>query len=209
MTKGDFLNRVRAALHRHPGQPAQAPPALLSPLATWNAAELAEEFAAELTLVGGFVHRAADPGEARALLADLVRTLGARTCLRGADELVDEVTFGLDLPVAARPEDADVGITGARFGVAATGTLVLTSDRGRLSSLLPMIHIAVLRAEALVPTMAEALEAHGAPDPDLSGPELPSAWIQATGPSRTADIELTLTTGVHGPGVVHVILIGP
>jgi L-lactate dehydrogenase complex protein LldG len=47
--------------------------------------------------------------------------------------------------------------------------------------------------------MAEALASYGG--------ELPSAWVQATGPSRTADIELTLSIGVHGPGVVHVVLL--
>ncbi|MDQ3461050.1 MAG: LUD domain-containing protein [Deinococcota bacterium] len=200
MTKDAFLKRVRDALHRHPGQPAQEPPPLLAPLADWDAAELADLFAAELTLVGGHVHRVADLAEAKGCLRELVAAFGAKSFLRSADGVVDEVIEDLGIPQADHPGDADVGITGARYGIAATGTLVLTSEAGRRDSLLPMHHVALLNVAQLVPTVAEALESHYR--------AMPSAWVQATGPSRTADIELTLTTGVHGPGVVHVILIG-
>ncbi len=90
-------------------------------------------------------------------------------------------------------------MTGVLCAIAETGTLVLSSAAGRFASLLPMRHLALVREEQLVPTMAEALAKYG--------DELPSAWVQATGPSRTADIELTLSIGVHGPGVVHVVLL--
>lgn len=199
MNKDAFLNRIRTALHRHPGQPRQEPPALLAPLEAWDAAELADLFTAELTLVGGYVHRVASLAEARGCLRELVEAFGARSYLRSADGIVDELVTDLGIPEAEDPADADLGVTGARYGIAATGTLVLTSEAGRRGSLLPMHHVAILNVAHLVPTMAEALENHHR--------AMPSAWVHATGPSRTADIELTLTTGVHGPGVVHVILV--
>lgn len=202
MKREAFLERVRHALGRTPGGPVEGPPQLLAPLPDWDKSELAGLFKHEMELVGGRVHEVTSLQEAKACLHLLVKTLAATSYLRstgGADSIVDKVISDLSIPEARDPADADVGITGARYGVAATGTLVLTSEAGRKASLLPMNHIALLSADQLVPTLTEALEAHqGA---------MPSAWVQATGPSRTADIELTLTTGVHGPGVVHVILL--
>ena len=67
------------------------------------------------------------------------------------------------------------------------------------ASLLPEVHIAVLKISRLVPTLADALRM-----PEV---RTASAGVIVTGPSRTADIEMTLTIGVHGPGELHVFLI--
>ena len=99
----------------------------------------------------------------------------------------------------------DVGITTAQLAIAETGTLVLESEseRHRLVSLVPPVHIAILDARSLVQSLGEALsylQREG-----ISG--LSRAVTFITGPSRTADIELTLTVGVHGPKELHVIVI--
>ena len=96
----------------------------------------------------------------------------------------------------------DVGITSAQAGIAETGTLVLDSskERNRLVSLVPPVHIAILDASKIFLTLGEALAAL------QSGPELSPAITFITGPSRTADIELTLTLGVHGPQELYVII---
>ena len=111
--------------------------------------------------------------------------------------------------VATTPESKDlfnfdVGITTAQLAIAETGTLVLESDceRHRLVSLVPPVHIAILDARSLVQSLGEALsylQGEG-----ISG--LSRAVTFITGPSRTADIELTLTIGVHGPKDLYVIL---
>ncbi len=199
MNKDDFLGRIRKALHREAISPIEAPPALLSPLTDWDNAALVEQFCDELTQVGAQVHRVATVKEARDKLVQLLVESGAKSYIRSSDALVDEVAEAVSLPLAQRPEQADIGISTVTFGIANTGTLVLSSEVGRQASLLPMTYIALIYAEQIVPSMTEALT--------LYQRELPSAWVQATGPSRTADIELTLTTGVHGPGVVKVILI--
>ena len=199
MTREDFVGRIRGALHRQPGDPLEAPPALLVPLMEWDEDVLVEQFKLELEAVGGHVHVLADVAEARERLEAVLSELGVTSFIRTSDEVVDEVLGDLYLPLNDNPAAADVGISGARCAIANTGTLVLTSEMGRKASLLPMNHVAILKAEQIVPSMAEALETY------LD--ELPSVWVQATGPSRTADIELTLTTGVHGPGVTHVILV--
>ena len=96
----------------------------------------------------------------------------------------------------------DVGITYAQAGIAETGTLVLDSsvERNRLVSLVPPVHIAILDAAQIYATLGETLAAL------QSGGELSPAITFITGPSRTADIELTLTVGVHGPQELHVIV---
>lgn len=104
---------------------------------------------------------------------------------------------------------AEVGVTGVDWALAETGTLVLLSGRGRprSTSLLPATHVAVFRRHKLLESlehvgiMLEAL--HADPVRSMSG-----AVINfITGPSRTADIELTLTRGVHGPKEVHAIFV--
>lgn len=94
-----------------------------------------------------------------------------------------------------------VGISGAVAGIAETGTLVIPSGVGKLqsASLLPETHLAILRAADILPRMVDALKR----------PELRTAAAVAlvSGPSRTADIEMTLTIGVHGPGEVFVFCV--
>ena len=108
---------------------------------------------------------------------------------------------------AARLQALDpvpVGLTGAFAALADTGSVVVISGpgRGRIASLLPPTHIAVVRAEQLFPSLGHFLAANaGAAD-------LGSNMVVITGPSRTGDIEGTLVLGVHGPGDLHVVLIG-
>ena len=97
----------------------------------------------------------------------------------------------------------DVGISTAQAGIAETGTLILESacERHRLVSLVPPVHIAIINASAIVATLADALTL-------LQQKEISPAITFITGPSRTADIELTLTIGVHGPQELYVIVDG-
>lgn len=99
---------------------------------------------------------------------------------------------------------AEVGVTGCDAAVAETGSLVLFSaaGRSRAVSLLPPFHIALIERTALRFSMAEVFETYR----DRLRESASCTFI--TGPSRTADIELTLTLGIHGPGRVAVI-IGP
>lgn len=97
----------------------------------------------------------------------------------------------------------DVGISTAQAGIAETGTLVLDSacERHRLVSLVPPVHIAIINASAIVETLSDALAL-------LQKKEISPAITFITGPSRTADIELTLAIGVHGPQELYVIVDG-
>jgi L-lactate dehydrogenase complex protein LldG len=98
-------------------------------------------------------------------------------------------------------ERIKAGITGALAGIAETGTLVIPGGEGQplTASLLPGIHIAVLRASDILPSLEAAMEL-----PEVA--EAPAVAL-VSGPSRTADIEMTLTIGVHGPGELLVFLI--
>jgi len=102
---------------------------------------------------------------------------------------------------------AEVGITGADYALADTGTLVLRSVSGqdRGSSLLPPLHITLLESSRILPGSDELLSII-AEDTKHEG-FMKSCITLITGPSKTADIELTLVRGVHGPGELFVILL--
>ena len=108
-------------------------------------------------------------------------------------------------PSASEIFGFDVGITTAQAAIAETGTLVLDSarERHRLVSLVPPVHIAVVDASTIYATLGETLSML------QNGEELSPAVTFITGPSRTADIELTLTIGVHGPQELYVIINQP
>jgi L-lactate dehydrogenase complex protein LldG len=110
------------------------------------------------------------------------------------------------MTVETRPaRDADlVGITGTFCAIAETGTMMLLSGprTPAATSLLPETHVAVVRAGQLVRSMEDAWDR-------VRGEcgKLPRAVNFVSGPSRTADIEQTLTLGAHGPYRVHVVLV--
>jgi L-lactate dehydrogenase complex protein LldG len=120
--------------------------------------------------------------------------------------LVDEFTAnaeraGFHVHRGAAPEIEGAEVSEAAYGLADTGSVVLAAspDEPRARSLLPEVHVSLLREDRILPGLAELFATYGR--------DLPSALAIVTGPSRSADIEQTLTVGVHGPGEVHVVLL--
>ena len=99
------------------------------------------------------------------------------------------------------PDIEGAGVSEASYGLADTGSVVLAAspDEPRSRSLLPDVHVSLLREDRILPGLDELFAKVGG--------ELPSALAIVTGPSRSADIEQSLTVGVHGPGEVHVVLV--
>ena len=119
--------------------------------------------------------------------------------LRFTDLEIEELGIAPDAHDIFRFE---VGITMAQAAIAETGTLVLDStyERHRLVSLVPPVHIAIVNASSICETLGEALALL------RRDKEISPAVTFITGPSRTADIELTLAIGVHGPQELYVIV---
>ena len=121
-------------------------------------------------------------------------------------ELAEFDWRGAGIEIAVREaRDTDlVGLTGAFCAIAETGTLMTVSGRDMPAavSLLPETHIAVVSAARVVRGMEEAWQLLRA---ELG--QLPRAVNFISGPSRTADIEQTVTLGAHGPYRVHIVLV--
>jgi L-lactate dehydrogenase complex protein LldG len=122
-------------------------------------------------------------------------------------ELVELDWSGSGIEVEARAARGDdmVGITGACCAIAETGTLVTLSgaETPPSVSLLPETHIAVLHASRIVRAMEDAWQRVRE-----ANASMPRAVNFISGPSRTADIEQTVTLGAHGPYRVHIIIVG-
>lgn len=121
---------------------------------------------------------------------------GAGECLQG-----EKVSYGKD--DREIQGQADIGLTGCENALAETGTLAVLSGPGkpRTASLLPLIHVAVLRSADIMLGMGEFFD-------KLKSRDVLPYLVFVTGPSRTADIELSLTLGVHGPGRL-IVVVGP
>jgi L-lactate dehydrogenase complex protein LldG len=98
----------------------------------------------------------------------------------------------------------DAGVTAAEAGIADTGTLVLRpgAHEPRTLSLVPPLHVAVLRASRLYPGLPAALGAVTAAQDDM-----PTNLLLVTGPSKTADIQQVLAFGAHGPKALIIVLV--
>lgn len=99
--------------------------------------------------------------------------------------------------------EIDAGITSTIGAIAETGALILwpTVKEPRLMSLVPPIHIAVLEAEKIHNTFCEVIQKENWPG------NMPTNVVLISGPSKTADIELTLAFGVHGPKELIVLIL--
>lgn len=99
--------------------------------------------------------------------------------------------------------NAELGITGSDWGIALSGTIIMNSDplRGRAVSLLPPRHLAFIETKKIRNNLFEVLEEISA----LGNP--PAAIEMISGPSRTSDIEMDLSIGVHGPIEVYAVVI--
>ncbi|HMX22540.1 MAG TPA: lactate utilization protein, partial [Accumulibacter sp.] len=97
----------------------------------------------------------------------------------------------------------DAGFTSTRGGIAETGTLIVWPDvhEPRLLSLVPPIHIALLDANQLFDTFFQAMTAQE------WGRQMPTNALLISGPSKTADIQVTLAYGAHGPKELIILLL--
>lgn len=102
----------------------------------------------------------------------------------------------------ARLPDAAFGITGSRLAVADPAAIALAAAPGspRGTSLLPPSHLCIVRVDDVMATLEDAMTM-------IAARELPSALTWIGGPSRTGDLEMVTTLGVHGPRAVEVILL--
>ena len=182
---------------------------------------LENRFATELEALGGQVHRASSTAEVAALVSGMLAREGSSEVLAWDDQwlplpgmsaALEDMGCRVYHQRAGDAQDtqqrelwasASVGITGAAACLAETGSVVVVSGpgRGRLASLLPPVHVALVTRESLVRSLPALLARR--PELATSGTNM----VVITGPSRTADIEHTLSRGVHGPREVHVILV--
>ena len=189
-------------------------PGLVSPVVT-DATPVVDLFKASLEEVDGHCLIVHDETQLVHALTEIMRNLrqtklsSLRVAVSDSAEvrrLTELIALDLD-EVAVTPSAADVfsfdiGISGAQAGIAETGTLLLDSsrERHRLVSLVPPVHIAILDASQIVSSLGDALSLMRQDEP------VSPIVTLVTGPSRTADIELTLTIGVHGPQELYVVI---
>ena len=127
----------------------------------------------------------------------------------GIAGLVDALTAnGVEVLATTDPAwnerlpDVALGITGARAAVAEPATIALAAAPGspRGTSLVPPEHLCVVRVDDVIATLADAMAV-------IAAGELPSALTWIGGPSRTGDLEMITTLGVHGPRAVEVVFV--
>ena len=183
---------------------------------------------ARLAQLGGWeVYRAPGYEEAIGHILSLASSLDVESLVRTDQPVfevlpVDAALENLGLPVTTVMQGegrsreslrekivaAGMGITGADYAIAETGSVVVMPRKGlsRLVSLVPPVHLALVRSQDLVDTLDDLfllrrLEYH------RHGGDMGSYLNMITGPSRTADIEQTLVVGVHGPKQAHMVLL--
>jgi len=201
MERAAFLRNVRQRLGRREGPPP-APPRWRPPEALFfpDPGDRAEVFTEQSTAQGAVTavvpSREAAWAQIRSLAED-----------RGWDRIVADPALrgpALGLPWIGAAAAANLGLCEADYALAETGTVVLLpgDDRRRDTSLLPAAVGFLVPRSRILSRLTELLGELGD-----RGRDLPACVNLISGPSRTADIELDLCIGVHGPGEVHVWVI--
>ena len=141
----------------------------------------------------------------REQVAELLSTVTGRKVSPDIPELVEVARNELRQAFV----NAQMGISGANIAVAETGSLVIVTNEGnsRLVTTFPPIHVAVVGYEKLVETLDDANAIIKLLARSGTGQKMTAYVSYITGPSRTTDIEKTLTLGVHGPKEVHIVFV--
>lgn len=224
MDKASFLAQVREAARAGQAYRVHTQPIPAGTGYVGVSGDLCERLAAEINAVGGEALVVSDRATAQRALSDLLAKYQVRSAFCWKHEVLDRLGVAEMLrerqiaqhdPASLAPQTreaqratvlaADIGITSCSLAIAETGTLMMCSqpDQPRMGSLVPPVHVALVEAGQIVPDLFDAFE-----HMKLAGPQnLPSNLVFITGPSKTGDIELQLTTGVHGPKHWHVIVI--
>lgn len=220
-----FMNGIAAKLRRPrvtapPKHPFRGAPDFWQAY-EWTPEERIERFTANFEAVGGHVVRVPDLAAAREFIAAKASELSAKYVIRQRDPDLDQLGLEAALPAGsqvtvwhsepdmdgrARAAEADFGVVMADYAAAYTGSITVLSspDKGRSVSLLPTALFAILPTDRLKTRLGEIMA-----DFDRAGQgNLPAGIHFISGPSRSADIENDLTIGVHGPGIVYVLIVG-
>ena len=204
-TVASLLARVREAVRAQPSSSHEPDSAQIARRVPMDSTDLAELFTARAQSVGMRVTRIRDDQ-----LHDTLLTLTAsrgKTVIAIRDRaLAARVTSAV--PDAVTNNNADIlfdcaiGITDVDCAISESGSLVIsTTDRIRNAWITPPTHIAIVRESQLLPDLVDLFTQR----PDVI--DAASTTI-ITGPSKTADIEGVLVTGVHGPALVEIVLVG-
>ncbi len=137
---------------------------------------------------------------------DRFEQFGLQPLLKGQEQAF-EWNPDLGYENIIKAEQANIGITISEITLAESGTVVLYSgpNRGRTISFLPTHSIVIVPRSTIVPRMTQAAKLIR--DKVKNGEKIPSAINFITGPSNSADIEMNLVVGVHGPMKAVYILV--
>ncbi len=175
------------------------------------------QFASELEKVNTNVLEAANEDKIKESLLSLIKEKELKSFAIWESQFLKEINLKQELKDAGlrlitaknknRIAKADIGITEVDYAISDTGTLVLLADKNqpRSVSLLPPIHLAIVRPENLVRNINDLFVILKSELQDSE--DITSCMTFITGPSRTADIELNLTLGVHGPKELYVLVL--
>jgi L-lactate dehydrogenase complex protein LldG len=222
----NVLDEVRRALGRSETVKPAPLAAFVEEVEPESLQERLARFREETAAVGAHFHEARTAEEAGARIAEICKGSGfGEVALSGAPVLEemylatqlvahDIATFAAmqyqpeeKAKLVMRLANCRAGITAVDYAIAETGTLALTSDEDQalLISLLPPVHIALLRPQQIIATLGEAVSRIG--EERIRRADATRSTTFITGPSRTSDVELTLSIGVHGPKELHLILL--
>jgi len=203
----NILSNVRSALGRRAGQSVPEPPPVRIVVPEWSREERIRRFSENFN---GETFVAASEGEARRFVAE---KLDGRSVIASKEPFLEELGLIAFPNVQLSPNDAGelrelcvgagAGLTGTTYAIADPGALVVLAGREeeRLISLVPPRHVAVIPADRILTSLDELFTI--VPDPARES----SSMVLIGGPSRTGDIEMSLTLGVHGPREVCVVIV--
>lgn len=171
---------------------------------------LTERFISEAEALGCTVHQ---PVDDTAAIEQVLRIVGDGAQVNlwqklPLDGLSDRLQRAGHTVTTGRDPKADVGVTGVYAALAATGSLVVMSapDTPRSTSLLPDVHVALVRRDQITTDFEDYMASLAADD--YAALRATSNLNIITGPSKTADIAQELIKGAHGPRKVHIVLLG-